>query len=82
MKEKVYEDGTKAAKTPLMIYYATINDNILCIHRWQNERSRSVNKFWSCKSGKSKAIWSFLYIIQVLAAFIRKQDNYMLCAPS
>ena len=82
MKENVYEDSTKAAKTPLMIYYAKINDNILWIRPWQNECQQSVNVFWSCKSGKSKAIWSFLYIIKVLDAFIEKIDNHTLCAPS
>jgi len=40
MKEKVYEDGTKAAKTPLMIYYAKIYDNILWIRARQNERQQ------------------------------------------
>jgi len=52
MKEKVYEDGTKAAKTPLMIYYVKINDNILWIHLWQNERQQTVNDWWSCIIGK------------------------------
>ena len=82
MKENVYEDSTKAAKTPLMIYYTKRNDNILWIRPWQNKCQRSVNDFWSCKSGKSKAIWSFLYIIKVLAAFIGKKHNDTLCAPS
>jgi len=31
MKEKVHEDGTKAAKTPLMIYQAKLIDSILGI---------------------------------------------------
>ena len=47
MKEKVYEDSTKAAKTPLMIYYAKINDTILWVLPWQNERQQRVNNFWS-----------------------------------
>jgi len=82
MKEKAYEYGTKAAKTPLMIYYTKINDNILLIHPWQNEHQGSVNDFWSRKSGKSKAIWLFLYIITVLAAFIGNNNNDTLRAPS
>jgi len=45
MKEKVYEDSTKAAKTPLMIYYSKINDTISWICPWQNERQQSVNDF-------------------------------------
>jgi len=45
MKEKVHEDGTKAAKTPIMTYYAKLNDNILRIHPWQNECQQSVNDF-------------------------------------
>jgi len=47
MKEKVYEDSSKDAKTPLMIYYAKIDDNTLCINLWQNERQWSVNDVWS-----------------------------------
>jgi len=47
LKEKVHEDGTKAAKTPLMIYYAKFHDNILWIHPWLDELQRSVNDFWS-----------------------------------
>jgi len=31
MKEKVHKDGPKAAKMPLMIYYAKLHDNILCM---------------------------------------------------
>jgi len=51
MKEKVYEDGTKAAKIPLMIYYTKINDNILWIRAWQNEVQWTVNDFWCCIIG-------------------------------
>jgi len=51
MKEKVHENDRKAAKTPLMIYYAKSINSILQISRWQIERQRSVNDFWSCKSG-------------------------------
>jgi len=39
------------------------------------ERQRSINNVWSCKSGNSKAIWSFLSIIKVLAAFIGNKDS-------
>ena len=38
MTEKVYEDGTQAAKTTLMIYYGKTNANILWIRPGQNER--------------------------------------------
>ena len=80
MKETVYVDRTKAARTPLMISYSKINHNIWWIRPWQNERQRCVNTFWSCESGKSKVIWSLLYIIKVLADFIGKRDNDTLCA--
>jgi len=34
MKEKVHEDDRMAAKTPSMIYYAKLNDNISWICPW------------------------------------------------
>jgi len=46
------------------------------------KRQRRVNDFWSCKSGNLKAIWSFLYIIKVLAAYKGKTDSYTLRAPA
>ena len=43
MKEKLHEDGTKAAKTSLKTYLAKLNDTILWIRPWQKARQRSVN---------------------------------------
>jgi hypothetical protein len=57
MKEKVYEDGTKAAKIATMLYYAKLNDNILSICPGQIEHQRSVNDFWSCIIGNLSGIW-------------------------
>ena len=73
MKEKVYEDGTKAAKTPLMIYYAKTNDNILWIPQWQNERQRSVNDLWSCIIGNLLGQQLRPFIDAVMAGFIGKE---------
>jgi len=81
MKEKVYEDGTKAAKIPLMIYYAKINDNILRIRPWQNERQQSVNDFWSCIIGNLLGDQLRPFINGVLASFMRKRVSLMLPAP-
>jgi hypothetical protein len=38
MKEKVHEDGTKAAKKQFMLYYVKLTDNIVWIPPWQDER--------------------------------------------
>jgi len=73
MKEKVYEDGTKAAKTPLMIYYAKINDNKLWICPWQNERQRSINDCWSCIIRNLLGDRLRPFINGVLAGFIGKE---------
>jgi len=81
MKEKVYEDGTKATKTPLMIYYAKINDHVLWIHLWQNECQRSVNDFWSCIIGNLLGNWLSPFINAVLAGSIGKRMSLTLPAP-
>jgi len=81
MKEKVYAEGTKAAKTPLMIYYVKINDNILWIHPWQNERQWSVNDFWSCIIGNLLGDRLRSFINAVLVGFIGKRVSLMLPAP-
>ena len=81
MKEKVHEDGTKAAKTPITIYYAKLNDNILWICQWQNECQQNVNNCWSCIMGNlcGDRVRSFLYA--VLAGFIGKREIHTLPAP-
>jgi len=71
-KKNVSEKARKTAKTMWMIDYAKLNDCILWIQLWQNECQRSVNNFRSCESGNWKLIPSWLYIIEVLAAFIGK----------
>jgi len=45
------------------------------------ESERSRKDIWSCKLGRSKAIWLFISIINVLAAFIGKYDGNTLRAP-
>jgi len=81
MKEKVYEDGTGAAKSPWMIYYNKINDNILGIHPWQNERQRSVNIFWSCIIGNLLGDRLRPFINALLAGFIGKRVSLTLPGP-
>ena len=81
MKEKVYEDGTKAAKTPLVIYYAKINDNILWISPWQNECQRSINDFWSCIIGHRLGEQLRPFRNAVFAGFIGKSARLTRPAP-
>jgi len=81
MKEKVYEDGTKAAKTPSIIYYAKINDNILWISPLQNERQRSVDNFWSSIIGSLLGDRLRPFINAVLAGFISTRASLTLPAP-
>ena len=80
MKEKVYEDGTKAAKIPLMIYYGKINHDILWIGPWRNERQLSINEFWSCIIGNLLGERLRQLINAVLAGFIGKTASLMLRA--
>jgi len=81
MKEKVYEDGTKAAKTPLMIYHAKIYDNILWIRPWQNEHQQRVNDYWSCIIGNLPGDRLRPVINAVLAGFIGQRASLTLPAP-
>jgi len=81
MKEKVHEDGTKAAKTPLMIFQAKLNDTILWICPWQNERQWSVSDFWSCIIGNLRGDLLRPFINVVLAGFSGKRESHMLPAP-
>jgi len=81
MKEKVHEDGTKAAKTPSMIYYAKLKDNMMLTRPWQNEHQRSVNDWWSCIIGNLRGDWLLPFINAVLAGIIGKRERHMLPAP-
>jgi len=81
MNEKVYEDGTKAAKTPLMIYYAKIYDNILWICSWQDDHQRSVNDFGTSIIGNLRGNQLRPCIFAVLAGVIIKTDSLTLPAP-
>ena len=81
MKEKVYEDCTKAAKTRSMIYYAKIHDNILWIDPGQNEREHSVNDIWSCIRGNLLGDRLRPFITAVLTGFIGKRASLTLPAP-
>jgi len=80
MKETIHEDGTKAAKTPLMIYYAKLNDNILWKDAWQNERQWRVNNFWSGIIGNLRGNWLRPFINAVFARFIGKRERHTLPA--
>ena len=40
-----------------------------------NERQRSVNDLWFCNYGSYTVIWLLLYITDVLAASIGKNDT-------
>jgi len=81
MNEKVYEDGTKAAKTPLIIYCAKINHNKLWIHLLQNERQWNVINFWSCIIGYLFGDRLRPIINAVLAGSIGKRASLTLPAP-
>ena len=81
MKEKVHEDGTKAATTPMMIYQAKLNNSILWIIPWQNESQPSVNCFQSCIIGNLHDNWLRLFIDVVLAGFIGKGARLTLPEP-
>jgi len=81
MNEKVYEDGTKAAKTPIMQYYAKLNDNILWICPWHNEDQCSVNDFWSCIMGNLSGDWLQPFINEILDGCIGKSGSDTLPAP-
>ena len=72
MKEKVHEHGTKAAKTPVMIYRAKIIDSISWIHPGQNDRQWSINDFWSCIIGNLHGNWLRPFRNAVLAGYIGK----------
>jgi len=80
IKKEVNENTRKAAKTMWMMDYAKSTDCILWIHPWQNERQWSVNNVRLCKSGNYKFIWSWLYIVEALAAFIGKNHSNTLPA--
>jgi len=58
IKKKVNEIARKAARSMWMKCYAKLNDCIMWIHAWQNERQRSVNNFSSCRSGNAQLISS------------------------
>jgi len=81
MKEKVHEDSTKAAKTPLMIYQAKFYDCILWIRPWQNECQWSVNNFWSCIICNLHDDWSRPFISVVFVCFTGKRVSLTLPAP-
>jgi hypothetical protein len=57
IKENVHEEDRMAAKRSLLIFHAKMNGCRLLIHRWQNERQRSVNDFWPCIMGNQCALW-------------------------
>jgi hypothetical protein len=73
MKEKVHEYYTKAAKTPLMIYYAEQNATILWIRPWHYEHPQSVNDFGSCILANQRRDWLPPFINEVFATFIVKE---------
>jgi len=75
MKEKVHEDYTKVAKSPLLIYYAKWNDRILQIRLWQNERQQSMNDFWICIVGNLGGDWLRPFLNEVLAVFMGQGES-------
>ena len=81
MKEKVHEDGTKAAKILLMKYYAKWNDCILQIRLWQIERQQSINHFGCCILGNLSGDWLRPFLNEVLATFVGKRARDTLPAP-
>ena len=81
MKEKVHEEGTKAAKTPSMIYWAKLNDNILWTHPWQNACQQRVDDFLSCIIGNLRGNLLQPSINTVLASFLAKRESHTIPAP-
>jgi len=81
MEEKVHEDGTKTAKTPLMIYYAKLNVNILWWCPWQNEHLWRVNDLWSGIIGILRGNWLQPFLNAVLAGFTDNRESHTLPAP-
>jgi len=82
INEKVHEDDSSAAKSPLVIYYAQSMGCVLQTDEGQHTRQWSVNDFWSCKSGNYEVIGSLLYIIKAFAAFTGNRRSNMLPIPS
>jgi hypothetical protein len=81
MNEKIYDDGTKATKTPIMLYYAIINNNILWIHPWQNESQLWVSDFWSRIMSPLSGTWLQAFLNEILAGFTVKRESNTLPAP-
>jgi hypothetical protein len=81
MNEKVYEDGTKTAKTPIILYYAKSKNSILWIRPWQTEDQCRVNDCWHCMMGNLSGDWFRPFINEELAGFIEKRESDMLPAP-
>jgi len=81
MKEKVHGDSTEAARTPLMIYWAELNDYILWIYPWQNERQQSINDCWSGIIGNLCGDRLQPFGNAVTTSFIGKPASHMLPAP-
>jgi hypothetical protein len=81
MNGKVYEDCTKAAKIPIMLYDANLNGNILWIHLSQKWHQRSVNYNWSCIVGNLSGDWLRPLLNGVLAGLFGKRVSNMLPAP-
>ena len=65
-----------------MMDCAKLIDCILCIQPWQNERQRSINKFWSCVLENHTSDRLYLVIKVFLPVFIGKTDCNTLSAPS
>jgi len=81
MKEKVQEDNTMVAKTPLMLYYAELSENILWICPWQNNYQLSVNDSLLCIMGNQSSDWLQPFINEVSTGIIGKTEIITLPAP-
>jgi hypothetical protein len=82
INEKVHEDDSSAAKTPLAIYYVQSIGCVLQTAKSQHVCQLSVNDFWSCWSGNYKVMWLMLYIVKGFAAVIGNRKCNKLPIPS
>jgi hypothetical protein len=81
MNEKVYEVGTKAAKTPIMLYYAKSNDNKLGIPVRQNDHQCSVNDDSTSIIFDLSGNFLQPFLKEVLTGFIGTRESDRLPAP-
>ena len=82
IKKKLNKNARKAAKSTWMMDYTKLNNCVLWIHPWQNERKWSVNNSWSCILRNLRGDRLQIVINTVFAAFVGIRESETLPAPS